>query len=140
MLVYAMVYEVFAFGQYSPLYTENDDRPKRLTVANNFLSHQRGNSLSLDLSNESKSRGGRVSSPHCSCASTVITLLTFTTTLHYLQSWLTKKISPPLSLTMGLECAKVSYSAVLAFLIWLDGAAPYWRNDCHWKRERSGLV
>jgi hypothetical protein len=52
-----MVYEVFAFGQYSPLYTENDDRPKRLTVANNFLSHQRGNSLSLDLSNESKSRG-----------------------------------------------------------------------------------
>ena len=56
-LVYAMVYEVFAFGQYSPLYTENDDRPKRLTVANNFLSHQRGNSLSLDLSNESKSRG-----------------------------------------------------------------------------------
>ena len=39
---------------------------------------------------------------------------------------------------MGLECAKVSYSAVLAFLIWLDGAAPYWRNDCHWKEREVG--
>eukprot|EP00985_Skeletonema_marinoi_P008340 scaffold3762_cov103-Skeletonema_marinoi.AAC.1 len=54
---------------------EKDVRP---SVANPFLSHQRGNSLSSDLSNESKSRGvAGLISPHCSCATTVITL-TFT--------------------------------------------------------------
>eukprot|EP00985_Skeletonema_marinoi_P014920 scaffold7627_cov189-Skeletonema_marinoi.AAC.1 len=42
------------FQQITQKKEEKDVRP---SVTNNYLSHQRGNSLSSDLSNESKSRG-----------------------------------------------------------------------------------